>query len=47
LNISYNIVHKHGGEIKVFSQPGQTRFQVWLPVNFNPIQKVLSPKAAA
>ncbi len=47
LNISYNIVHKHGGEIKVFSQPGQTRFQVWLPVNFIPGQKFRGPKAAA
>jgi len=47
LNISYNIVHKHGGDIKLFSQPGQTRFQVWLPVNFNPSQKNPSPKAAA
>ncbi len=47
LNISYNIVRKHGGEIKVFSQPGQTRFQVWLPVNFNPDQKIRGPKAAA
>jgi signal transduction histidine kinase len=35
LDISYNIVvHKHRGDIKVFSQPGQTRFQVRLPVNF-------------
>ena len=35
LNISYNIVNKHGGEIKVFSQPGKTRFEVWLPKNLN------------
>ena len=35
LDISYNIVvHKHGGDIKVLSQPGRTCFQVWLPVNF-------------
>ncbi len=32
LNTSYNIVHKHGGEIKVSSHPGETRFTVWLPV---------------
>ncbi len=32
LNISYNIVKKHGGDIKVFSQPGMTRFQVSLPL---------------
>lgn len=47
LNISYNIVHKHGGDIKVFSQPGQTRFQVMLPVNFNSSQKNPTPTAAA
>lgn len=34
LNISYNIIHKHGGEIKVYSKPGDTHFEVWLPVNF-------------
>ena len=33
LNTSYNIIHKHKGDIKVHSQPGQTRFEVWLPVN--------------
>jgi predicted CoA-binding protein len=38
LNISYKIVQKHGGEIKVFSQPGKTRFQVSLPVNFESAQ---------
>lgn len=32
LNISYNIVHKHGGEIKVTSRPGDTRFEVTLPI---------------
>jgi signal transduction histidine kinase len=35
LNTSANIVHKHGGEIKVHSQPGQTIFEVRLPVNFD------------
>ena len=35
LDISYNIiVYKHRGDIKVFSEPGKTCFQVWLPVNF-------------
>ena len=35
LDISYNIVvYKHHGDIKVFSEPGNTCFQVWLPVNF-------------
>jgi signal transduction histidine kinase len=31
LNISYNIIQKHGGEIRVFSGPGKTCFQVLLP----------------
>jgi signal transduction histidine kinase len=31
LNTSYNIVHKHNGEIKVTSSPGDTRFEVRLP----------------
>lgn len=35
LDISYNIiVHRHGGEIRVDSEPGQTTFEVWLPVNY-------------
>ena len=35
LNISYNIVvQKHRGDIKVYSKPGQTCFEVWLPMNF-------------
>ncbi len=35
LDISYNIiVNKHRGEIKLFSQPGRTAFQVVLPLNF-------------
>jgi signal transduction histidine kinase len=34
LNISYNIVLKHGGDIKLYSQPGHTRFEVILPLNF-------------
>ena len=38
LNISYNIVQKHGGIIKLFSRPGQTRFRVRLPVNFQEAQ---------
>jgi signal transduction histidine kinase/predicted CoA-binding protein len=31
LHITYNIIHKHGGDIKVISQPGDTHFEVWLP----------------
>jgi signal transduction histidine kinase/predicted CoA-binding protein len=38
MNISYKIIQKHGGEIKVFSQPGKTRFQVCLPLNFENAQ---------
>ncbi len=35
LDISYNIVvQKHKGDIRVFSRPGETRFEVWLPINF-------------
>jgi signal transduction histidine kinase len=35
LNISYNIiVQKHRGDIRVRSAPGQTIFQVRLPINF-------------
>ena len=32
LNITYNIVQKHLGEIKVTSRPGETTFQVILPI---------------
>jgi len=36
LNISYNIVvHKHRGDIRAFSKPGQTRFEVRLPIQGN------------
>ncbi len=35
LNISYNIVvYKHRGDIRVYSGPGVTCFQIWLPINF-------------
>lgn len=35
LNISYSIVvQKHRGDVKVYSEPGKTIFEVWLPVNF-------------
>jgi signal transduction histidine kinase len=33
LNIAYNIVHKHYGEIRLTSRPGLTCFQVRLPLN--------------
>ncbi len=44
LNISYNIVvYKHHGDIRVISQPGCTRFQVWLPLDFqNPATSPIS-----
>jgi signal transduction histidine kinase/predicted CoA-binding protein len=38
LNISYKIIEKHSGEIKVFSKPGKTRFQVSLPVDFQNVK---------
>jgi signal transduction histidine kinase/predicted CoA-binding protein len=38
LNISYNIIQKHGGEIKVFSRPGRTCFQIYLPLDFETVQ---------
>ena len=34
LDISYNIVvQKHRGDVKLFSEPGKTRFEVWLPLD--------------
>lgn len=33
LVISYRIVEKHKGEIRLFSEPGNTRFQVILPIS--------------
>jgi signal transduction histidine kinase/predicted CoA-binding protein len=43
LNISSNIVRKHGGEIKAFSQPGRTCFQVKLPLDFEAVQSGKAP----
>lgn len=43
LNISYNIVQKHQGEIKVYSKPGKTRFQISLPIDFNKVKTGASP----
>ncbi len=35
LDISYRIVvDKHRGNLRLSSEPGNTRFEVWLPVNF-------------
>jgi signal transduction histidine kinase/predicted CoA-binding protein len=46
LNISFNIIQKHKGEIKVFSRPGRTCFSVCLPVNFEEVAKGLKPLPA-
>lgn len=43
LNISYNIILKHGGEIKLFSRPGKTCFQILLPVNFEAVKSGTTP----
>lgn len=43
LNISYNIIQKHAGEIKIFSRPGKTCFTVVLPVNFEAAQAGTAP----
>jgi signal transduction histidine kinase/predicted CoA-binding protein len=43
LNISYNIIQKHGGEIRIFSHPGMTRFYVRLPLDFEKVQPGLTP----
>ena len=47
LNISYNIIQKHHGEIKVFSQPGRTNFYVRLPINFDEAQNGYNPLPAS
>jgi signal transduction histidine kinase len=47
LNISYKIIQKHHGEIKVFSQPGRTTFYVRLPVNFDEAQNGDNPLPAS
>jgi signal transduction histidine kinase len=33
LNISQKIIDKHQGQIEVDSQPGQTTFKIWLPID--------------
>jgi predicted CoA-binding protein len=47
LNISYNIVvQKHRGDIKVYSRPGKTCFQVKLPVNLDSPRRTEPPVVA-
>lgn len=36
LDISRQIIEKHEGKIEVMSQPGQTTFEVWLPISLPP-----------
>lgn len=43
LNISYKIIEKHGGDIKVFSQPGKTRFVIQLPVSLEAVKSGETP----
>jgi signal transduction histidine kinase len=43
LNITYNIIQKHAGDIKVSSQPGQTIFEIRLPVNFEKSRSAAVP----
>jgi len=43
LNISYNIVKKHGGEIKLASKPGWTCFTVRLPEDFENVESDEEP----
>lgn len=44
LDIVYNIiVYKHKGDVKVFSRPGRTTFQVWLPRSVDGVSGSPSP----
>ena len=45
LNISYNIIQKHNGEIKIYSNPGKTRFVINLPVDFDKVKSESTPIA--
>jgi predicted CoA-binding protein len=46
LDISYNIVvNKHRGDIKVFSRPGRTCFQISLPTDFETMNATPAPAA--
>jgi predicted CoA-binding protein/anti-sigma regulatory factor (Ser/Thr protein kinase) len=46
LNIIANVIQRHSGEVQVHSRPGQTIFEIRLPVNFEAVQSgelVLQP----
>ena len=43
LNISYKIIEKHSGEIKVYSKPGKTKFQINLPIDFQQVKLGSTP----
>ena len=43
LNISYKIIHKHGGEIRIYSKPGRTRFTIQLPKNLDAVKSGETP----
>ncbi len=43
LNITWNIIQKHLGDIKVNSRPGKTVFEVYLPINFEKAQDGMIP----
>ena len=43
LSITYNIIQKHRGDIKVSSHPGQTIFEIRLPVNFEHLPAGANP----
>jgi len=47
LNISYNIVRKHGGWMSFRSRPGKTVFEVKIPINFSAARTLASPAPAA
>ena len=43
LNITWNIIQRHAGEIKVNSWPGRTVFEIRLPINFEKVQDGSTP----
>jgi signal transduction histidine kinase len=43
LSITYNIIHKHGGDIIVDSHPGWTKFEISLPLDFKKRKTEVKP----